>query len=107
MPTRGVRGVRLDPKHQARTRAKIQTSQIINRLTDHVLGKVEMKPSQVTAALGLLKKSLPDLTAADNRSLVRHEIVNLSDAELADIAAHGGTRDPEKESRPGEPDSLH
>lgn len=38
---------------------------IANRLTRHVLGKVEMTPSQVTAALGLLKKTLPDLSATE------------------------------------------
>lgn len=45
------------------TRLKIQASQIINRLTNHILGEVEMSPSQVTAALGLLRKTLPDLAA--------------------------------------------
>ena len=45
----------------AEARVKIQTTQLVNRLTSHVLGKVDMQPSQVTAALGLLKKSLPDL----------------------------------------------
>ena len=44
-------------------RLKIQTSMLINRLTDFVKGEVEMQPHQVTAALGLLKKSLPDLSA--------------------------------------------
>ena len=36
---------------------------LINRLTDFVKGEVKMEPHQVTAALGLLKKSLPDLSA--------------------------------------------
>ena len=44
-------------------RQKIRTSQLLNRLTGHVLGKVEMSSTQVQAALGLLKKSLPDLAA--------------------------------------------
>lgn len=44
-------------------RLKIQTSQLINRLTNFVNGEVNLSPAQVTAALGLLKKSLPDLTA--------------------------------------------
>ena len=44
------------------TRKKIQASQLINRLTDHILGKVELTSTQVTAALGLLKKTLPDLS---------------------------------------------
>lgn len=46
-----------------KTREKIQASQLINRLTDHVNGKADMKASQVTAALGLLKKAIPDLQA--------------------------------------------
>lgn len=45
-----------------KTRAKIQTSQIVNRLTDHMLNKVEMSSTQVKAAEILLRKSLPDLT---------------------------------------------
>ena len=57
------RGVRLNPQHDERTRAKIQTSQIINRLNDYVKGDVVMESGQVTAALGLLRKTLPDLTA--------------------------------------------
>jgi hypothetical protein len=50
-------------RHDDETRAKIKTSQLINRLSAHVLGKVDMKPTQVTAALGLLKKTIPDLSA--------------------------------------------
>jgi hypothetical protein len=57
------RGVRLNPQHDERTRAKIQTSQIINRLNSFVNGEVKMEPAQVTAALGLLKKTIPDLSA--------------------------------------------
>ena len=59
------RGIKLNPKHSAMTRAKIQTTQIINRLHKLVMGDVEMKPTQVTAALGLLKKTLPDLSAVE------------------------------------------
>jgi len=57
------RGVRLNPQHDERTRAKIQTSQIINRLNSYVKGDVVMEAGQVTAALGLLRKTLPDLSA--------------------------------------------
>jgi hypothetical protein len=42
-------------------RDKIQTSMIVNRLTSHIKGEVELTKSQVSAALGLLKKSIPDL----------------------------------------------
>ena len=57
------RGVRLNPEHDERTRAKIQTSQIINRLNSFIKGDVEMTNTQVRAAEILLKKSLPDLSA--------------------------------------------
>lgn len=57
----GTGGTRLTEEH----RDKIRKSNILNRLIEHAEGKegVEMTPTQVTAALGLLKKALPDLTA--------------------------------------------
>lgn len=57
------RGVRLNPQHDERTRAKIQTSQIINQLMKNIKGEIEMSPSQVRSAEILLKKTLPDLAA--------------------------------------------
>lgn len=54
---------RLRKTHQDDVRAKIQASQLINRLTDHALGTVELSPTQVQAINILLKKSLADLTA--------------------------------------------
>lgn len=48
--------------HDAKTRQKIQTSQIVNRLLNHTLGEVEMTNTQVRAAEILLKKTLPDLS---------------------------------------------
>ena len=59
------KGVRLDPKHDERTRAKIQTSQIINRLMQLVNGEIEMNSQQVRAAEIMLKKTLPDLSAIE------------------------------------------
>lgn len=52
-----------DQSHAAKTREKIQTSMLINRLSDHALGKVDLSPTQVRAIEVLLKKSLPDLQA--------------------------------------------
>ena len=46
----------------AEARAKIQTSQLINRVQNHAFGKVDMTKTQMTAALGLLKKVLPDIS---------------------------------------------
>jgi hypothetical protein len=42
-------------------RDRIETAKIAKRLEEFVNGKVELSPHQVTAALGLLKKTLPDL----------------------------------------------
>lgn len=53
---------RLNPRHQDFVRAKIQASQLINVLQDHVLGKRELSQSQIKAADVLLRKSLPDLS---------------------------------------------
>ncbi len=66
-------GVRINPEHDERTRAKIQTSQIINRLEKHVKGEVKMTATQVRAADILLRKTLPDLQS------VQYEFSNLPD----------------------------
>lgn len=44
-------------------RDRIQSSMLINRLQDHVKGNVELNRSQVAAAVALLKKTVPDLSA--------------------------------------------
>ncbi len=45
-------------------RVKIQNSNILNALVEHIEGSREMSATQVTAGLGLLRKVLPDLSAA-------------------------------------------
>lgn len=62
-------------RHDDETRAKIQASQLINRLTRHVLGEVDMTSTQVSAALGLLRKTLPDLSAVETSAEVTHRYV--------------------------------
>lgn len=49
--------------HQDDVRKKIQASQLLNRLTDHAFGEVELSQSQIKAIEILLRKSLPDLSA--------------------------------------------
>ena len=59
---------RLNPKQIETTKAAIKTTQLTKRLCAFALGEVdpqskkpvEMSKVQVTAALGLLKKTLPD-----------------------------------------------
>jgi hypothetical protein len=36
---------------------------IVNRLTSCVMGEIELSATQVSAALGLLRKKLPDLSS--------------------------------------------
>ncbi len=66
-------------KHDERTKEKIRASQIINRLQKYIdtdfendgamakPGGVRLMPGQVTAALGLLKKTVPDLQAVEHK----------------------------------------
>lgn len=54
-------GFVMSPDH----RAKIQNSNILNALIEHAEGNREMSSTQVTAALGLLKKALPDLQSVE------------------------------------------
>jgi hypothetical protein len=74
-------------RHDDETRAKIKTSQLINRLSDHVLGTVDLKPTQVAAALGLLRKTIPDLSQAENKTEIVHRYV----ARLPNKAANPET----------------
>jgi hypothetical protein len=49
--------------HQEDVRAKIQTSQLINRLESHALGNLDLSPTQIKAIEVLIRKTLPDLSA--------------------------------------------
>jgi hypothetical protein len=51
-------GFRMDDSH----RVKIQNSNILNALIEHVDGRREMSSTQVTAGIALLKKVLPDIS---------------------------------------------
>lgn len=75
-------------------RVKIQNSNILNALIEHVEGNREMSATQVSAGLGLLRKVLPDLqAAADAGDAGELKPVNrMTDAELEAIAAGGGNR---------------
>lgn len=50
-------GFRMSDAH----RVKIQNSNVLNALMEHVEGKREMSATQVTAGVALLRKVLPDL----------------------------------------------
>lgn len=70
---------RLNPQHDQKTREKIQTSQLVNRLMSHANGEVDMTPTQIRAAEILLNKTLPNLSAVDMNAT--HDIAD----PLADL----------------------
>jgi hypothetical protein len=86
-------GFRMSEEH----RTKIQNSRILRVLIDHVEGREEISQARVTAALGLLKKVLPDLQAVtiggDPDNPLRHEhafdLSSMSDEDLAELARGG------------------
>jgi len=57
--------VRLSRRQVTNHTASIQTSKILKVLSDHVINGTEMEASRITAGLGLLKKTLPDLKSVD------------------------------------------
>lgn len=65
----------LSPSTIERMRNRIQAEAIIQRLNDFVLGNVEMPAPAVTAAIGLLRKVMPDLSQAENKTEVTHRYV--------------------------------
>jgi hypothetical protein len=86
-------GFRMSEEH----RTKIQNSRILRVLIDHVEGREEISQARVTAALGLLKKVLPDLQAVtvggDPANPLRHEhaidLSSMSDKDLAELVRGG------------------
>ena len=68
MPRRGrAPGFRMPDEH----RDKIKVSNLINYLQEHAQGKREMTATQVTAALILLRKTMPDLAAIEHSGEVK------------------------------------
>jgi hypothetical protein len=78
---------RLRRTHQETVRAKIQTSQLINRLEKHALGELDLSASQIKAIEVLIRKTLPDLSAVtiesdDGKDIPDYDMSRLDDAEL-------------------------
>lgn len=89
-------------------RQKIRSSMLINRLQNHVLGRIEMSKTQLSAARILLSKTVPDLSAisiSGGLGLLKPD--DLSDNDLTHIATAGRDRAVEAPPGPKEPDSVH
>lgn len=79
-------------RHIDETRAKIQVSQIITRLTKHMMSsKPIMDASQVNAAKTLLAKVLPDLQAVSlsGETTVHNRVSNKPMTEAEWASEHG------------------
>lgn len=84
--------IRKKLNHDDRTREKIQTSQLVNRLTNHILNNAEMSSTQIRAAEILLNKTLPNLASIDSYVETSNQSVkDISDEQLATIATTGST----------------
>lgn len=90
-----------------RTRKKIQTTQLINRLSKFIEGEVELTSTQVRAIEVLLKKALPDLQAIEqvvSGDLTVSDARTITDEQLAAVIQAGssegvaGQTDSESES---------
>ena len=66
----GVKGMheswKRSPRYAEAVRARIRAGGIVKRLEDHILGTIELSATQVSAALGLLRKTVPDLATVEH-----------------------------------------
>lgn len=86
-PPGSGKGVLLTDAH----RDKIKNSNILNYLLRHIEGKRDMSPTQVQAALALLKKSLPDLSSVEHTGNAENPMTLVTKIEL--VAAKNESSD--------------
>jgi hypothetical protein len=72
-----LRGRRRRYPWEQKIRDKIQASQIVNRLIGHVHGEVELTASQVTAAIALMHKIIPNLIYAETYNINKTFVAEL------------------------------
>jgi hypothetical protein len=63
--------------HNEDVRRKIQSSQLINRLQDHIVNNIDISPTQMKAIEILLRKSLPDLSSVEISGDVGLEVTKI------------------------------
>lgn len=59
-------------------RVKIQNSNILNALVEHVEGKREMTSTQVSAGIALLKKVMPDMQSVQHEGTGENGAIPIS-----------------------------
>ena len=95
-------------------RDRMRAAAISKRLQQFALGEkdegglpVNMTPAQVTAALGILKKCVPDLSAVEHSGEIAHKHTrDMTDEELAAIAAGGSVGAAVETEGASEPPSI-
>lgn len=103
MPAKRGRSAGFQMSHEHRV--KIQNSNILNSLIEHVEGKREMSATQVQAGLGLLRKVLPDLASVDHTGSVEvRSAAEMTDDEIAAIIAGSRAR---TAAQTDDPSQLH
>ena len=75
---------RMRKTHQDDVRAKIQASQLINRLEKQALGELELTRNQIDAIKILLGKVLPDLKAVEVTGDADNPVEVVTRIELVD-----------------------
>ncbi len=76
---------RINKMHSEQVRLKIQSSVLIQRLQDHVLGKLELSMSQINAANSLLDRSVPKLSQIQHLGDNENPLQVVSRIELAPL----------------------
>lgn len=88
---RRLRSVFMGDEH----RAKIQNSNVLNRLIAHAQGECsEMTPSEVTASIALLRKCLPDLASVEHSGEVATAFVMRAPLPIATAEEWEQTQSP-------------
>lgn len=84
----GVKGMHArlstSPNYAEKVRARIKAGGIVFLLQQHIVGKRDMSKTQVAAALGLLRKVVPDCATIDHTGEVTHRYV----AEVPTLVPH-------------------
>jgi hypothetical protein len=65
LPERWPMATRRKLAHDELTRSRIRGAWIINRMQDHLAGKIELTPTQVRCGEILLRKVIPDLAQVE------------------------------------------
>lgn len=74
-------------------RVKIQNSNILNALIEHVNGQRDMSSSQVTAGIALMRKVLPDLQSTEITADVVATVVSSKPLTAEEWAAQHASAD--------------